>query len=107
MFGVLMHMLIFIDHEALAKQGDNALGSVRLCPLSRPRSKSNFWHAAVDNRALALPSAAKSNGSHYQSVAYTGNRAHAVECSRSFVVSVLGLDSTYSQVLGMQISSFP
>ena len=37
---------------------------------SRSRSKvvsrSNFWRAAVDNRGLALPSAAKSNKSHYQ-----------------------------------------
>ncbi len=29
-------------------------------------SRSNFWHAAVDNRGSALPSAAKSNKSHYQ-----------------------------------------
>ncbi len=31
------------------------------------RSKSNFWRAAVDIRGSALPSAAKSNKSHYQS----------------------------------------
>ena len=29
-------------------------------------SRSNFWRAAVDNRGSALPSAAKSNMSHYQ-----------------------------------------
>ncbi len=29
-------------------------------------SRSNFWCAAVDNRGSALPSAAKSNKSHYQ-----------------------------------------
>ncbi len=28
-------------------------------------SRSNFWGAAVDNRGSALPSAAKSNKSHY------------------------------------------
>ncbi len=30
-------------------------------------SRSIFWHAAVDIRGLALPSAARSNKSHYQS----------------------------------------
>ncbi len=30
-------------------------------------SRSNFWHAAVDIRDSALPSAAKSNKSHYRS----------------------------------------
>ncbi len=30
-------------------------------------SRSNFWRAAVDIRGSALPSAAKSNKSHYQS----------------------------------------
>ena len=30
------------------------------------RSRSTFWHAAVDIRGSALPSAAKSNRSHYQ-----------------------------------------
>ncbi len=32
----------------------------------RSGSRSNFRGAAVDNRGLALPSAAKSNKSHYQ-----------------------------------------
>ncbi len=31
------------------------------------RSRSNFWHAAVDIRGSALPSAAKSIRSDYQS----------------------------------------
>ncbi len=31
------------------------------------RSRSNFWHAAVDIRGSALLSAAKSIKSHYQS----------------------------------------
>ncbi len=31
------------------------------------RIRSNFWRAAVDIRGSALPSAAKSNKSHYQS----------------------------------------
>ncbi len=30
------------------------------------RSRSNFWCAAVDIRGSALPSATKSNKSHYQ-----------------------------------------
>ena len=33
----------------------------------RSRSRSNFWHAAVDIRGSALPSVAKSNKSHYLS----------------------------------------
>ncbi len=33
---------------------------------SKVGSRSNFWRAAVDNRCSALPSAAKSNKSHYQ-----------------------------------------
>ncbi len=31
------------------------------------QSRSNFWRAAVDIRGSALPRAAKSNKSHYQS----------------------------------------
>ncbi len=34
---------------------------------SRSRSRSFFWCAAVDIRGSALPSAAKSNSSYYQS----------------------------------------
>ncbi len=47
---------MIINRVALAKQGDNALGSVRLsvCPFVRVI------------RSSALPSAAKSNKGHYQ-----------------------------------------
>ncbi len=38
----------------------------RLRSRSKVGSRSNFWRAAVDNRGSALPSAAKSNKSHYQ-----------------------------------------
>ncbi len=31
------------------------------------RSRSSFWHGAVNIRGSALPSAAKSNNHHYQS----------------------------------------
>ena len=50
------------------------------------RSRSNFWHAAVDIRGPALLGAAKSNISHYQSRtfvcnqwAYADNHADAVD----------------------------
>ncbi len=53
------------------------------------RSKSNFWRAAVDIRGSALPSAAMSIRSHYQSKvfvcvsvireAYTDNSADAID----------------------------
>ena len=52
------------------------------------RSRSNFWCAAVDIRGSALPSAVKSNKSHYKSEvfvcvcnqsAYADNRADAVD----------------------------
>ena len=33
----------------------------------RSRSRLNFWRAAVDIKGSALPSAARSNKSHYQS----------------------------------------
>ena len=33
-------------------------------------SRSNFWRAAVDIRGSVLPSAAKSNKSHYQSMVF-------------------------------------
>ncbi len=33
----------------------------------RSGSRSNFWRAVADIRGSALPSAAKSNKSHYQS----------------------------------------
>ncbi len=36
-------------------------------PGQGPRSRSIFWRAAVDIRGLVLPSAFKSNRSHYQS----------------------------------------
>ena len=63
-------MPLIIDRIALAKQGDNALGSIRLSvtTITPERSRSNFWCAAVDINGSALPRATKSNNyHHYQS----------------------------------------
>ena len=58
-------IIIIIDREALAKKGDNALGSVR--PSVRQSVRSFVCLFACRYRGSALPSAARSNKSHYQS----------------------------------------
>ncbi len=52
--------LIFIDRIALVTQEDNTLGSIRLSVCLSVCPSSPVWDSA-------LPSAAKSNKSHYQS----------------------------------------
>ena len=57
------------------------------------RSRSNFWHAAVDIRDSALPNAAKSIRSHYQSkvfvcVSVIRGRIRIIVQMRSIGVSI-------------------
>ncbi len=57
-----MLTLVFIDRIALAKQGDDRIGSVR--PFVFALTVEQF---AVHTQGSALPSAASTNLSHYQS----------------------------------------
>ena len=59
---------LIIDHEALAKQGDNALSSIRLSVFLTLYYFCLIPHTTYEDiRGSALWSAAKSSKSHYKS----------------------------------------
>ena len=59
-----MAEIVFLHHCYPALRSRSKVG-VKVMDEGQ-RSRSNFWRAAVDIRGSALPSAAKSNKSHYQ-----------------------------------------
>ncbi len=93
-------------------QRDNVLGSV--CPFVCPSvttlladclcvcNQSNFWHAAVDIRGSALPSAAKSNESYYQSEVFvfvSVIRGHILIIAHMRSIGVLICESIGAQLV--------
>ncbi len=70
----------------------------------RSGSRSNFWRTAVDNRGSALPSAAKSNKSHYEfkvfvCVSVISGRKWIITRMRSIGVLIDGYKHTWQITL--------
>ncbi len=62
-----MPKIVFLHGFCLALRSRSKVGVKVISWGQGRRSRSNVWRAAVDIRGSALPSAAKSNKSHYQS----------------------------------------